>query len=82
MRRQTAIDASLSRCVTAHTSLRPPSKPRASSAPAASLARPLPQLSGWKCQPISTSPSPSGSGLSSTVPAGMPDAFSTAAQAP
>jgi hypothetical protein len=80
--RQTATDAWLSRSVTAQTASSPFAKPRASTAAPDSLASLLPQLSGWKCQPISTSPSPSGSGFSSTAPAGTPDERSTAAQAP
>lgn len=38
--------------------------------------------SGSNCQPISTSPSPSGSGLSSTLPARIPKDRSTAAHSP
>jgi len=45
-------------------------EPRVSNARAASVANPRPQLSGWRCHPISISPAPSGRGSSRTDPAG------------
>src|SRR3954463_7670406 len=47
-------------------------------AAAASVAYPCPQLSGCRCQPTSTSPTPFGRGLSSSGPAGTPPSPPTA----